>query len=198
MTRLCKHGTDVTEVCPDCILEREHKSNWIQTYTGVEFDALNPRVEDVNIEDIAHSLSMQCRFTGHCSRFYSVAEHSVHLCDYFMLEPKTALEALLHDGGETYFCGDVAKPAKQSIDGNYHAIEDEIQLTVCEKFGLEFPMSIAVKNADRAILMDEKKALFYDQKKWISDCKPLGVKIECWSPQRAKHEFLKRFEILSK
>ncbi|MHA1573246.1 MAG: hypothetical protein ACTSX8_04570 [Alphaproteobacteria bacterium] len=46
----------------------------IQTYTGVTWDLLNPRVEDVNIEDIAHSLSLQCRFTGHSRVHYSVAQ----------------------------------------------------------------------------------------------------------------------------
>ena len=51
----------------------------IQTFTGKKFDPLNPNLNDFCIEDIAHSLSLQCRFTGHCRVFYSVAEHSVHV-----------------------------------------------------------------------------------------------------------------------
>lgn len=53
------------------------KGDWIQTVTGRPFWPLDPRAEEMDIRDIAHSLSMQCRFGGHCHRFYSVAEHSV-------------------------------------------------------------------------------------------------------------------------
>lgn len=46
---------------------------WIQTYTGVKFYPLDPVAEDIRIEDIAHALSMICRFNGHSKQFYSVA-----------------------------------------------------------------------------------------------------------------------------
>ena len=54
----------------------------IETYTGVMFNFLDPKQEDIKIEDIAHSLSLQCRFTGHCKQFYSVAEHSIAVADH--------------------------------------------------------------------------------------------------------------------
>ena len=44
---------------------------WIQTYTRKAFDVLNPDPELICIEDIAHALSNQCRFTGHTREFYS-------------------------------------------------------------------------------------------------------------------------------
>ena len=59
-----------TSIQPRC-------GDWIQTFTGRQFWPLDPHVDEIYIEDIAHSLSMQCRFTGHSLRFYSVAEHSV-------------------------------------------------------------------------------------------------------------------------
>lgn len=43
---------------------------FIQTYTGIPFFPLTPHEEDISIEDIAHALSMQCRYNGHVSRFY--------------------------------------------------------------------------------------------------------------------------------
>jgi hypothetical protein len=44
----------------------------IRTYTGVLFDFLHPEESDLNIVDISHSLSLLCRFAGHCKRFYCV------------------------------------------------------------------------------------------------------------------------------
>src|SRR5487761_1741512 len=46
------------------------KGDWIATFTGRAFWPLDPRPEDVVIEDIAHALSMLCRYGGHCRRFY--------------------------------------------------------------------------------------------------------------------------------
>lgn len=40
----------------------ERKGVWIQTYTGRMFWPLDPRPEEIWIEDIAHALSLQCRF----------------------------------------------------------------------------------------------------------------------------------------
>jgi hypothetical protein len=37
--------------------------------------------EDVDIRDIAHATAMQCRYNGHVTKFYSVAEHMVHISD---------------------------------------------------------------------------------------------------------------------
>lgn len=64
----------------------DRRGDWIQTFTGRRFWPLDPRPEDVCIEDIAHALSLKCRFGGHCTRFYSVAEHSVHVSNYVPAE----------------------------------------------------------------------------------------------------------------
>ena len=52
---------------------------WIQTFTGKWLDLNSPDPSQINIEDIAHDLSMLCRFNGQCTKFYSVAEHSVRM-----------------------------------------------------------------------------------------------------------------------
>ena len=49
-----------------------HDNSWIQTYSGIKFFPLNPSEDQININDIAHALSMICRFTGHCKEFYCV------------------------------------------------------------------------------------------------------------------------------
>ena len=54
-------------------------NNCIQTYTGKRFTPDDPRPEDLDIRDFAHSLSLLCRYNGHCQVFYSVADHSVRV-----------------------------------------------------------------------------------------------------------------------
>ncbi len=90
------------------------KGDYIATYTGKQFYPLDPRPEDVCLEDIAHSLSNLCRFTGHTDtdRFYSVAQHSV-ICST-IVAPEAALLALLHDAAEAYL-GDISRPLKRDL-----------------------------------------------------------------------------------
>ena len=59
--------------------------DWIQVYTGGQFWPLDPRPEEIHIEDIAHALALTCRFTGHCREFYSVAQHSL-LVSYYVAD----------------------------------------------------------------------------------------------------------------
>jgi hypothetical protein len=85
-----------------CISARDadpsRRGDWMQTFTGRRFWPLDPRGEDVLIEDIAHALSLLTRYGGHCTRFYSVAEHSVLLAR--AATPENALWLLLHDASE--------------------------------------------------------------------------------------------------
>jgi 5'-deoxynucleotidase YfbR-like HD superfamily hydrolase len=100
---------------------------WIQTFNGHEVDLLNPRVEDVDAIDIAHSLSLTNRFTGHTTEAYSVAQHSVVgsiLSEVIYPQVKwLPQEFLFHDAAEAYV-GDVSSPLKSLLPG-YREIEDK-------------------------------------------------------------------------
>ena len=85
---------------------------WIQTYTKKKFDLLDPKPEMVCIEDVAHHLSNVCRFSGACSEFYSVAQHSVLVSE--VCSPDSAVWGLLHDAGEAYY-GDIVTPIWGSL-----------------------------------------------------------------------------------
>ena len=87
-------------------------SDWIHTFTGRHFYPLNPNADDVDIEDIAHALANTCRFNGHVSTFYSVAQHCVLASQYCESDP---LWALMHDAAEAYL-PDVAAPVKKVIN----------------------------------------------------------------------------------
>ncbi|WP_080662516.1 HNH endonuclease [Sinorhizobium meliloti] len=172
----------------------ERVGQWMQTYTGRKFWPMDPRADEVFIEDIAHSLSLQCRYAGHCLRFYSVAEHSVHLARHLRWQGvDVALWALLHDASETYLV-DVPRPVKPHLAG-YKDAEAKVMAAVCERFGLAAEMPKQVHDADNRIIGDELVNLA--PMEWHARyTDPLGVNIRCWYPEQAREEFLATFEAL--
>lgn len=172
----------------------ERKGDWIQTFTGRQFWPIDPLPKDVHIDDIAHALSMLCRFAGHCKRFYSVAEHSVLLAS--KVEPEHALWALLHDASEAYIV-DIPRPIKPFLLG-YAEAETAIQGAVCKKFGLPETMPSAVKAADRAILTDEAaQNMTTSHLTDKGSSAPLGVTLQFWSPGEAEERFHDAFSTIS-
>jgi len=98
--------------------------NYIRTYTGVNFTFEPFDPEHIKIEDIAHHLSLLCRYNGASAQLYSVAQHSVWCAqqvkpDWLLFpqacgdvkEFKYALHRLLHDAAEAYL-GDMTSPLK--------------------------------------------------------------------------------------
>jgi hypothetical protein len=170
------------------------RGDWIQTFSGACFWPLDPRPEDVNIIDIAHALSMKCRFGGHTKRFYSVAEHSI-LVSLFC-DPPVALWGLLHDAAEAY-SADVPSPLKASLAG-WDDMEDRIMAAVAARFGLTGPEPEAVRYFDRAILTDERAALMTPcVRAWPPMPERLGASVYGWDPRRAEVWFLERFAELT-
>jgi len=137
----------------------------IQTRSGIYFNLLNPRPEDVRIEDIAHALANLCRFGGHTREFYSVAQHS---CLVAALVPDhLKLHALLHDAAEAY-CGDMISPLKMCVPG-YVTIQKRIEAAVAERFNIPHELPAEIKRADLVALATERRDLMPDcPHKW--DC----------------------------
>jgi len=164
--------------------------DWMQTFTGRQFWPIDPRANEVDIEDIAHALSMMCRYNGHCKIFYSVAEHSVLVSR--ALPDDLALWGLLHDASEAYIA-DIVRPAKRFIAG-YCDVEDRIMNAVCERFGLSPTMPAEVKRVDNAILADEQRSIMATPPApWTLPEPALGVEIIGWAPWQAKQRFLARY-----
>lgn len=176
--------------------------NVYMSYTGRLITPFTPRIDQIDIKDIAHALSMTCRFGGHCKHFYSVAEHSVHVADYMeqqRCEPTMVLRALLHDASEAYL-GDIPSPMKRHPNFDWYVdVEREFQNKVYVKFGLskadELPAYLHA--IDRQMCNTEALTLIDDPDWFIGDdgFKPLdGVKIQCWEPFTAERIFMQRFE----
>jgi hypothetical protein len=167
------------------------------TFTGGVFWPIDPRPEEINIQDIAHHLSLICRFTGAVKSFYSVAQHSV-LCSRMVSIERDddARWGLLHDASEAYLA-DVARPVKPHLY-NYRVLESRLARAVAERFGLQFPIPKSVHLADDMLLCGERRDLLPDGPgwEWAKSIPPLRFTIVPWEPDVAEAEFLKRFEEL--
>ena len=171
---------------------------WTQTYSGKQFFPLDPDVEDLDIEDIAHSLSMICRFNGHCRAFYSVAQHSVlvsQVCEETSLA--AARWGLLHDAAEAYV-GDVVRPIKAILE-DFQMVEEHLANVVARRFFADHSAEVqaAVRLADDQLLATELDQLMSTPPHpWLLTCAPLTIPIDPMSPDVAKALFLARFHEL--
>ena len=170
----------------------DRRGEWIQMTSGIAFWPADPREEEVRLEDIAHSLAMLCRFGGHCSDFYSVAEHSVHvsrLCS----TPEIALWGLMHDASEAYLI-DLPRPIKRMFP-EYSFLEHDVMRAICDRFGLPHEMPAEVKRHDEAMLMCEAAALMTPPPMPWEESSVLAAatKLELWTPVQAKVFFLQEF-----
>lgn len=105
----------------------------IRTFTGKYIDPLNPELDVIDLTDIAHALSNQCRFAGHTPKFYSIAQHSMRVADHFVT-PRLRLAGLLHDAEEAYLM-DMPKPIKRRMPA-YSEAGVELRKMIFAKFGL--------------------------------------------------------------
>jgi|SRR5665647_1996660 len=172
------------------------RGDWMHTFTGKKFYPMNPRAEDICIEDIAHSLGLQCRYNGHVKEFYSVAEHCVLMSRAVSYD--NALWALLHDATEAYV-GDMIRPLKKFMP-KYVTAEDRVMAAICERFGLtRLTMPKEVNDADNRILLTERNALMVktDHKWAVDDLEPLPVVIQGWTSFVAELMYLERFKELT-
>lgn len=128
----------------------------IQVSSGAYFDFTSPNKRLVSIDEIAHSLSQICRFTGHCSEFYSVAQHSVLVS--YLVPCERAFEGLMHDAHEAYI-GDVSSPLKMLLP-QYQELDKYISAAVRAQFGLPAALDPSVKAADLVMLATEQRDLF--------------------------------------
>lgn len=139
--------------------------SWILTRSGRKFDLANPTADMIDTADLAHSLSMQCRFNGHTTSFYSVAQHCLLVAELVPEEHKLA--ALLHDATEAYV-GDLVRPLKEgmrdfaercSVLDLYAYTEHRVWQAICQRFDLDPQLPACVKHADLVALATEKRDL---------------------------------------
>lgn len=110
-------------------------SDCITTFSKVRFNPLNPKKEDILVDDIAHALSLMTRANGHFPEFYSVAQHSIFCCEEALARGysnRVALACLLHDASEAYMA-DIIRPVKKHLS-EYLEIEEKLQTFIYRNF----------------------------------------------------------------
>ena len=178
------------------------------TYTGKIFNLLNPDADSIYIEDVAHSLAMQCRWGGHSRVFYSVAQHCV-LATEFAFKSLTSsnldkykinymlLAVLLHDGHEAY-TGDVIKPLKVLL-GDYEKIAKPIQDAVERRFNIKRTETVnklihlsdtAMMHAEFDFLYSGDEAPMLELMNWTPYYNSYGLS---WTPEHAEKAFIGSF-----
>jgi uncharacterized protein len=170
---------------------------WILTASGKYFDFADPQPDQIDILDIAQGLANECRYTGQCRAYYSVAQHCV-LASRIVL-PQYALEALLHDASEAY-CKDIPRPLKQMLP-DYQAVENRVHKVIREKFNLPEVESHEVKRADLILLATERRDLMpHDSTPWpiLANIRPMASKLIAVHSGQALSQFIRRYLELTK
>lgn len=137
----------------------------IETFSGICWNCVHPRAEDVRLDDVARGLALMCRFGGQIQTHYSVGQHSLNvyrfLYELWPTDYHLQLHGLLHDGSEAYL-SDLVRPLKHLIP-EYLAIEARTQAAVLEGLGCTIPLTPygekLLKTADNAVLLAERRAL---------------------------------------
>lgn len=166
--------------------------SYIQTFSGAKFDLLNHSPDEIFIEDIAHALANKCRFSGHCPKFYSVAQHCVLMTEW-CYEPLT-IDVLLHDAAEAY-TGDISKHVKEMLGDGFKKIEDKITRSIASRFGLHYPPHQHIKPLDGDMLETEFAKLWRGVRfaGMSSYGNVLDLRIVPWNPLTAERKFLSCF-----
>ena len=176
----------------------------IVTFSGRTVYPMNPTPDSIDIEDIAHALANTCRFSGHCSRFYSVAEHCVNVS--LVVPDNLALIGLLHDSAEAYLT-DIPRPIKPLLTG-YKSAEDKLVQVIFDglKTGLKLPIPKEIKEADNLLLALEQFELIPNVKYWphILTAEQVNKYLEehfeltfGQEPEEAEESFLRAYHYLT-
>ena len=140
--------------------------------SGGILDLADPDPALINFGDIITSLSRQARYNGQGRFFYSVAEHSLMVCQLVMQRHPCRqniglwMAALLHDAHEAYI-GDITKPM-QALLGEDAAAQREkvcarLDQAIFARAGIFCPTeaeAAIIKQADRDMTVIEIEALF--------------------------------------
>lgn len=154
---------------------------FVITSSGREVYLLDPRPEDIVVDDIAHALACLNRWTGHAWGCYSVAQHCLHVSRIAQqiappeFREQARVYGLLHDAPEAYL-GDVSRPLR-SLLPRLNTLEERFAGVILEAFGLPpMPAELTeiIKISDDVALVLEVRELMPEQRlaSWLPPLPP--------------------------
>ena len=157
------------------------------------YNLLDFKSDVVDFDFMVNSLSKINRYNGHNQHKngYTVAQHSVIMAQSALLcygNVNLALQCLYHDLPEAY-TSDMVKPMKVILGDNYAKIEENIEKTVFEEIGIEFPFDPRVKEIDKNIAQFEMSIVLHDSEE-------VHGLFDVWSSEKSKTEFYNLKSIL--
>ncbi len=164
---------------------------YITTYNNKKFYFDYPHVDMIDLNDIAHSLSMMCRYNGHVYKHYSIAQHCVLASR--LVPKRLALAALMHDAAEAYM-GDMVSPLKKRIP-KFKEIESRIEKIIEQKFNFYVSEEDKklIKKVDDILYVTEIRDLKGFKSESKSDIIPMNKKIHPWKQNQAYWSFINRY-----
>lgn len=120
----------------------------VETFSGTFVDVSNPDPDTITLEDVAHALSNVCRYGGHCTYFYSVAQHAVFVSKRLERQGFGRFEQLagLHHDDAEAFLGDIPRPLKPLLGTTYSRLTDKMDAAIVRATRL--PFQIDLRDAD--------------------------------------------------
>ena len=178
----------------------------IGTFSGGCFHVLDPREDEVRFVDIAHHLSLICRYTGATRELWSVAAHCLEVSHRVEQRAGTfaaQLQGLLHDASEAYLV-DIPRPFKPDVSiagDSYYAVEERLMRVICRALGISQDFDPLVKYVDDGMVDDEVANFFGPGFIWdrysITEERTNLLALAKQSPLETAMRFIDRYEELS-
>jgi len=158
-------------------------NGYINTQSGRRLNILKPKQDQIELLDIACGLAYNSHFGGQTPHFFSIAEHSLKVCELMRLDgvkdPTILLAALLHDASEAYF-GDMLKPIKVLLP-KFQELETRLQGVINSNFGVQEVSKSAWKPYDIKAQELEYRCFFEGD---------LGGVLSYYEPPKARSMFM--------
>lgn len=143
------------------------RGHWMQVREGRIFYPLDPRPEEVFLEDIGYSLARKNRFGGFADENIPVAQHLVQ-CQWMAhmdgLGVREQYAIIMHDAPE-YIVGDMIRPLKVDMP-EFKAAEQRIALVVNEALDVPSISHRTIKYYDNIAWAWEKRDLYKSALDW--------------------------------
>ena len=175
--------------------------SWMQTYRG-KFNLLDPRAEDVSIQDIAELAPNLCRYNGHCDPFYELRSTA---CMWPTSAARSSLRGLLarrrrgllrrhHPAHEAGPPGDHRLRHPLRPENKFDFFLQRIDEVVATALEIPWPLPEEVRHADD-VLRPRRPATCWGRRPAPGALPPpLPQIVRPWMPEEVHAQFMRIYQ----